>query len=81
MSVELRKRIITSIILFSLVIFCVFINWPIYIFFIIIVSGIALVEINKLIWLIGKSTSTKNLIPFGLISFLPFYQWLDLFMF
>ena len=54
MSVELRKRIITSIILFSLVIFCVFINWPIYIFFIIIVSGIALVEINKLIWLIDK---------------------------
>ena len=69
MSVELKKRIITSIILFSLVIFCVFVNWPIYIFFIIIVSGIALVEINKLIWLIDKSTSSKNWIPFGLISF------------
>ena len=69
MSVELKKRIITSIILFSLVIFCVFVNWPIYIFFIIIVSGIALVEINKLIWLIDKYTSSKNWIPFGLISF------------
>ena len=69
MKKELKKRIITSILLFSLVIFCVFINWSIYIFFILIVSGIALVEISKLIWLIEKSTSTKNWIPFGLISF------------
>ena len=69
MKKELKKRIITSILLFSLVIFCVFINWPIYILFVIIVSGIALVEISKLIWLIEKSTSTKNWIPFRLISF------------
>ena len=69
MTIELKKRIITSILLFSLVIFCVFINWPIYIFFILIVSGIALVEISKLIWLIEKSISTKNWIPFRLISF------------
>ena len=69
MKEELKKRIIPSIVLFSLVIFCVFINWPIYILFVIIVSGIALVEISKLIWLIEKSTSTKNWIPFRLISF------------
>ena len=69
MKKELKKRIITSILLFSLVIFCIFINWPIYILFIIIVSGIALVEISKLIWLIEKTTSTKNWIPFRLISF------------
>ena len=69
MKKELKKRIITSILLFLLVIFCVFINWPIYILFVIIVSGIALVEISKLIWLIEKSTSTKNWIPFRLISF------------
>jgi len=69
MKKELKKRIITSILLFSLVIFCVFINWPIYILFVIIVSGIALVEIGKLIRLIEKSTSTKNWIPFRLISF------------
>ena len=69
MTIELKKRIITSILLFSLVIFCIFINWPIYILSIIIVSGIVLSEICNLIWLVEKSTSTKNWIPFSLISF------------
>ena len=69
MTVELKKRIITSILLFSLVIFCIFINWPIYILSIIIVSGIVFSEIVNLIRLVEKSTSTKNWIPFGLISF------------
>jgi phosphatidate cytidylyltransferase len=68
-TVELKKRIITSILLFSLVIFCIFINWPIYILSIIIVSGIVFSEIVNLIRLVEKSTSTKNWIPFGLISF------------
>jgi phosphatidate cytidylyltransferase len=66
---ELKKRIITSILLFLLVIFCIFINWLIYISFIIIVSGIAFSEIGKLIHLVEKSTSNKNWIPFRLISF------------
>ena len=70
MTVELKKRIITSILLFLLVIFCVFINWPIYILFIIIVSGFALNEIAVLIWRIEKSASTKNWIPLRLISFI-----------
>ena len=70
MTRELKKRIITSTFLFLLVIFCIFINWPIYILSIIIVSGIALSEIGKLIWLVEKSTSTKNWIPFRLISFI-----------
>jgi phosphatidate cytidylyltransferase len=52
-----------------LVIFCIFINWLIYISFIIIVSGIAFSEIGKLIHLVEKSTSNKNWIPFRLISF------------
>ena len=69
MKKELKKRIITSILLFSLVIFCIFINWPIYILFIIIVSGIVLSEIVNLILLVEKSASTKNWIPFRLISF------------
>ena len=69
MTTELKKRIITSSFLFLLVIFCIFINWPVYILTIIIVSGIALVEISKLIRLIEKSNSTKNWIPFRLISF------------
>ena len=73
MKKELKKRIITSILLFSLVIFCVFINWPIYFLFILIVSGIALLEISNLIVLAEISTSTntfaKKWIPFRLISF------------
>jgi len=70
MTRELKKRIITSTLLFLLVIFCIFINWPIYILTIIIVSGIALNEIAILIWRIEKSTSTKSWIPFRLISFI-----------
>ena len=70
MTRELKKRIITSTLLFLLVIFCIFINWPIYILSIIIVSGIALNEIAILIWRIEKSTTTKSWIPFRLISFI-----------
>ena len=70
MTVELRKRIITSILLFLLVIFCVFINWSIYILFIIIVSGITLNEIVVLIFRIEKLAFTKNWIPLRLISFI-----------
>ena len=70
MTRELKKRIITSTLLFLLVILCIFINWPIYILTIIIVSGIALNEIAVLIWRIEKSTSTKSWIPFRLISFI-----------
>ena len=70
MTRELKKRIITSTLLFLLVIFCIFINWPIYILTIIIVSGIALNEIAVLIWRIEKSTSAKSWIPFRLISFI-----------
>ena len=69
MTRELKKRIITSTLLFLLVILCILINWPIYILTIIIVSGIALNEIAVLIWRIEKSTSTKSWIPFRLISF------------
>ena len=73
MKKELKKRIITSILLFSLVIFCVFINWPIYFLFILIVSGIAISEISNLIVLAekysSKNTFAKKWIPFRLISF------------
>ena len=73
MKKELKKRIITSILLFSLVIFCVFINWPIFFLFILIVSGIAISEISNLIVLAekysSKNTFAKKWIPFRLISF------------
>ena len=72
MKKELKKRIITSILLFLLTIFCIFINWPIYILSVLIVSGIALTEIVNLIFLVEKSTSkntfAKKWIPFRLIS-------------
>ena len=74
MTVELKKRIITSILLFSLVIFCIFINRSIYILSIVIVSGIVFSEIANLIRLVEKSTSIKNWVPFRLISF--FYIFL-----
>ena len=69
MARELKKRIITSTFLFLLVIFCIFINWPIYCIAIIIVSGIALNETSYLIWRMEKSPFTKKWIPFRLISF------------
>ncbi len=69
MTIELKKRIITSISLFLLVILCIFINSTIYILSIFVVSGIAFTEIVNLIFLTEKSTSTKNWIPFRLISF------------
>jgi phosphatidate cytidylyltransferase len=69
---NLQKRIITSILLFLLVIFCIFINWPIYLFLLLIVSGISLLEISSLIMLAEKSTTkntfAKKWIPFRLIS-------------
>jgi phosphatidate cytidylyltransferase len=69
---NLQKRIITSILLFLLVIFCIFANWPIYLFLVLIVSGISLLEISSLIMLAEKSTSkntfAKKWIPFRLIS-------------
>ena len=74
MSIELKKRIITSVLLFSLVIFCIFINRSIYILSIVIVSGIVFSEIANLIRLVEKSTSIKNWVPFRLISF--FYIFL-----
>ena len=73
MKKELEKRIITSALLFSLVIFCVFINWSIYFLFILTISGIAISEISNLIVLAEKSTSkntfAKKWMPFRLISF------------
>ena len=70
---NLQKRIITSILLFLLVIFCIFANWPIYLFLLLILSGISLLEISSLIKLVEKSTSkntfVKKWIPFRLISF------------
>ena len=59
MKKKLKKRIITSILLFLLVIFCIFTNWPTYLFLLIIVSGISISEFNNLI-VLAKLSSSKN---------------------
>ena len=68
MKKELKKRIITSILLFLLVIFCIFTNWPTYLFLLIIFSGISASEFSNLIFLASlsssKSTFTKKWISY-----------------
>ena len=66
---KLKKRVITSILLFLLVLFCIFINWPLYILTILIVSGIALSESATLIWRMEQYPSTIKWIPYRLIAF------------
>ena len=66
---ELKKRILTSILLFLLVLFCIFTNWPIYIITILIVSGIALSESATLIRRMEQYPSTIKWIPYRLIAF------------
>jgi len=65
---NLQKRTITSIFLFLLVLFCLFINWQIYIISILIISGIALSECATLIWRIEQYPSTAKWMPFRLIA-------------
>jgi phosphatidate cytidylyltransferase len=69
MKKELKKRIITSILLFMLVLFCIFTNSPIYIITVLIVSLIAISELATLIWRMEKYPSTLKWIPFRLIAF------------
>ena len=74
MKTELEKRIITSFLLFLLLIFCIFVSRPIYIISVLVVCVVALKEIVYLISIIKKNTSNKNWkkkwIPFRSISFL-----------
>ncbi len=68
MKKELKKRIITSILLFLLVIFCVFINKTIYAFSLMLVSILATIEIFKLTNLSQKNTSSKKFLLFKILS-------------
>jgi len=74
MKKELEKRIITSFLLFFLLIFSIFVSWPIYIISVLVVCIIALNESVYLISIIEKNTSNKNFkkksILFKFISFL-----------
>ena len=72
MKSELEKRFVTSILLFLLLILCIFINWKIYLVSILLICFVAIAEIKNLISLIEKTTSNKNWkkkwVPYRLIS-------------
>ena len=68
MTKELSKRIITSILLFLLAIFCIFINWKIYIIIVLIISSITLSEINHMIYCITKRVDNWQWMIFNFIS-------------
>jgi len=69
MSKELKKRIITSILLISVVLFCIFTNRQIYIAFIFLISFIVFLEINRLIFLIKKKAKKVKIFPLRLLTF------------
>ena len=56
MKKELEKRVVTSFILFLLLIFCIFVSRSIYIMSILVICGIAIKEIFYLISTIEKNT-------------------------
>ena len=69
MNLKLKKRITTSVILFLLTIFCIFINPYVFIIAIIIVSYLSWHETNYLINSINKSVTNWQHVAFNLITF------------
>ena len=69
MNLELKKRIITSILLFLLTIFCIFINPYVFMIGMILVSYFAFYEISSIIYRIIRRASNLQLVVFNLISF------------
>ena len=69
MNLKLKKRITTSVILFLLTIFCIFINPYVFIIAIIIVSYLSWYETNHLINSINKSVTNWQHVAFNLITF------------
>ena len=72
MTKELNKRIVTSVLLFLLAIFCIF-NKPAFIITIFVSSCIAFSEINKMIYRITRSVYNKKWIIFNILSFFYFF--------
>ena len=68
MNLKLKKRITTSVILFLLTIFCIFINPYVFIIAIIIVSYLSWYETNHLINSINKSVTNWQHVAFNLIT-------------
>ena len=69
MNLKLKKRITTSVILFLLTIFCIFINSYVFIIAIIIVSYFSWYETNHLINSINKSATNWQHVAFNLTTF------------
>jgi len=68
MNLKLKKRITTSVVLFLLTIFCIFINPYVFIIAIIIVSYLSWYEINHLINSINKSVTSWQHFAFNLAT-------------
>ena len=68
MNLKLKKRITTSVILFLLTIFCIFINPYVFIIAIIIVSYLSWHETNCLINSINKNVTNWQHVAFNLIT-------------
>ena len=68
MNLKLKKRITTSVILFLLTIFCIFINPYVFIIAIIIVSYLSWHETNYLINSINKSVTNWQHVVFNLTT-------------
>ena len=68
MNLKLKKRITTSVILFLLTIFCIFINPYVFIIAIIIVSYLSWYETNHLINSINKSVANWQHVAFNLTT-------------
>jgi len=68
MTKELRKRIITSVLLFLFAIFCIFINYAIFFIAVIIVSYFAFDEISFIIYRTIRSISNWKHLVFNSVS-------------
>ena len=68
MNLKLKKRITTSVILFLLTIFCIFINPYVFIIAIIIVSYLSWYETNHLINSINKSVTNWQRVVFNITT-------------
>ena len=62
MNKELRKRLITSIVLFILAIFCIFINYKTFFIAVLLISGFAWNEINTITHRIARNNFLINLL-------------------
>ena len=70
MTKELNKRIVTSVLLFLLIVFCIFINIQFFIITIIIISGLSFYEINGMTNRITGRINNWKWTVFNLIAIL-----------